>query len=952
MSVTHCKRTSPSRNTSVPLSTTTTISKPASPTDTSPSPPNSTITQRIPTATLPNIPSVVQHTQAGMRRRQSTGKGFDGAAGSGNGGQGIRDEVPSSQSVPTDTANVARKPESAGGLDEGKDATIAPSRQSTRRADVATSDKGSQRSLKHSHTEVDVDGTSTIRRNSMESQSSSVANKSSEERVSHRVPDRRQSQESDEGTTNASHRDDGKNPDRINVPTLNNATNGIGQCLSTSSVHESTNGEYKSGTDDPYQNTPAPENTKSPKSSGYGGTGNQQQPARQPTVLDQLAMKSETQPSHPSSSYSEYRNYDYTKKYPMDELGKEVSENARVWKVYLDEAEETDREMLSGFRDTLDALLVFAALFSAVVTSFVISAVESLQPDYNQITAMLLVEQNLLLRAAGNPTAIGNVKTVSVNLDSADASTADLWINGLFFSSLSLSLATALLSVLVKQWLQAYSSSLPTGNARERAKICQFRYAGLTDWKVPQIIGTLPIVLHASLGLFMAGFSLYVSELQPSLCWIVVSVTAISFLMYLGSIVIPVVITIQCPYRIPLLFVPLNFIIFFPLQIGKYLWIRYCWGQWWLEWPSLPSNSIQAAEATFLKPDDIDEEWQKWDISLPHDPYTRHHSILADCIKWLQSLQSNDSMQDIVGQALHGIMKEHIIRGDDGKLQYFRPALKCYIDKLDLKLILSWILSTPRIDNEEYKSKLCTSLCTEWKEAQKEFNGFPQMDLDNILHSAACNGNLQCVKVMISVGADVNAKGWSGGFALQAAAANGHLEIVRYLVEKGADVNAKGGRYGFALQAAAAEGHLEIVRYLVEKGADVNAKGGENGFALQAAAGGHLEIVRYLVEKGADVNAKGGYYGFALEAAAAKGHLEIVRYLVEKGADVNATKEGYFGFALQAAAAWGHLEIVRYLVEKGADVNARGGRWGSALDAAYNRSGSQIAEYLVSKGAT
>ncbi|KAF5338298.1 hypothetical protein D9758_015768 [Tetrapyrgos nigripes] len=46
----------------------------------------------------------------------------------------------------------------------------------------------------------------------------------------------------------------------------------------------------------------------------------------------------------------------------LDELGKEASENARVWKVYLDEAETFDDEMLKGFRDTLDALLVFILL--------------------------------------------------------------------------------------------------------------------------------------------------------------------------------------------------------------------------------------------------------------------------------------------------------------------------------------------------------------------------------------------------------------------------------------------------------------------------------------------------------------------------------------------------------------------------------------------------------------
>ncbi|KAF5333036.1 hypothetical protein D9758_017220 [Tetrapyrgos nigripes] len=59
------------------------------------------------------------------------------------------------------------------------------------------------------------------------------------------------------------------------------------------------------------------------------------------------------------SPYTGTRDYDYTKKYPQDEFGEEARENARVWKVYLDEAEAFDDEMLKGFRDTLDALLVF-----------------------------------------------------------------------------------------------------------------------------------------------------------------------------------------------------------------------------------------------------------------------------------------------------------------------------------------------------------------------------------------------------------------------------------------------------------------------------------------------------------------------------------------------------------------------------------------------------------------
>ncbi|KAJ3817463.1 hypothetical protein F5880DRAFT_1443864, partial [Lentinula raphanica] len=75
--------------------------------------------------------------------------------------------------------------------------------------------------------------------------------------------------------------------------------------------------------------------------------------------------------------------------------------NARVWKVYLDEAESRDDELLKGLKDTIDALLIFAALFSAVVTSFIISTIPSLQlANYTQITAILLVEQVSLLIAA------------------------------------------------------------------------------------------------------------------------------------------------------------------------------------------------------------------------------------------------------------------------------------------------------------------------------------------------------------------------------------------------------------------------------------------------------------------------------------------------------------------------------------------------------------------------
>ncbi|KAL1751612.1 hypothetical protein FB107DRAFT_185945, partial [Schizophyllum commune] len=66
--------------------------------------------------------------------------------------------------------------------------------------------------------------------------------------------------------------------------------------------------------------------------------------------------------------------------------------NARFWRVYLDEAHIYDAEMIEGWRDTLDVLLVFAGLFSAVVMTLVVQSSTALKPDYAQISASLMIE--------------------------------------------------------------------------------------------------------------------------------------------------------------------------------------------------------------------------------------------------------------------------------------------------------------------------------------------------------------------------------------------------------------------------------------------------------------------------------------------------------------------------------------------------------------------------------
>ncbi|KAK0225550.1 hypothetical protein IW262DRAFT_1356615 [Armillaria fumosa] len=131
--------------------------------------------------------------------------------------------------------------------------------------------------------------------------------------------------------------------------------------------------------------------------------------------------------------------------------------------------------MAEGWRDGLDVLLVFAGLFSAVVTTFVAQTSQGLQINYDQVTASLLIELINVQRSASNGSLIIDVPHSDLTFC---PSVSDSWVNGLWFTSLSLSLTTALFAVLTKQWIRQYMS-VPSGILQGRCRVRQFRYMGL-----------------------------------------------------------------------------------------------------------------------------------------------------------------------------------------------------------------------------------------------------------------------------------------------------------------------------------------------------------------------------------------------------------------------------------------------------------------------------------------
>ncbi|KAJ3886135.1 hypothetical protein GG344DRAFT_91030 [Lentinula edodes] len=210
--------------------------------------------------------------------------------------------------------------------------------------------------------------------------------------------------------------------------------------------------------------------------------------------------KEQPQCAHPVTD-----KYDYLSKYPADEQYHELDENARVWRRYLNEAATFDNEVVEELGDSLDISLIFAGLFSAVLTTFVAQTSQSLSQDYTQLSALYLAELTLLARASTNSTALANVPVTNASFS---VTNVDLWVNALWFTSLTVALVVALTAVLAKQWLRQYLSMI-SGSPKKRALIRQFRYEGLQQYHVQGIIRVLPVLLHLSLLLFLIGLVLY-----------------------------------------------------------------------------------------------------------------------------------------------------------------------------------------------------------------------------------------------------------------------------------------------------------------------------------------------------------------------------------------------------------------------------------------------------------
>ena len=258
---------------------------------------------------------------------------------------------------------------------------------------------------------------------------------------------------------------------------------------------------------------------------------------------------------------------------------------------------------------------------------------------------------------------------------------------------------------------------------------------------------------------------------------------------------------------------------------------------------------------------------------------------------------------------------------------------------------------------------------------------------------AAREGCVECARLLVDAGAEINLADPEKISRLLMAVINGQWDTAQYLITKGANPN-QWDLWGRAPLYAAVDLNtiprggrpdwpsldettpLQVVEMLLAAGANPNAQlklsppfrniGNDRGLdgmlttgatpLLRAAKALDAPAIAALLAKGADIslaNSRGitpimaaaglgsvdaDTRGFYLSDDTQQRSIESLKLLIKAGGDINS-KDSRGLTPLHEAARWGWNDVVQFLVANGADLNAKDNRGNTPIDSALGKAG-------------
>ncbi|KAF9002365.1 armadillo-type protein [Cyathus striatus] len=191
--------------------------------------------------------------------------------------------------------------------------------------------------------------------------------------------------------------------------------------------------------------------------------------------------------------------------------------NAKIWGLYLKDADEAANERVESWKTRLDSLLIFTGLFAGVVSSFVTT-----------------------INSSGDSQQSGTPPSPSAG---------DLWIKGLWATSLLVTLFSAVMGVLAKAWIVKF---IPVITRREATDAVHRRNLDrmAKRWRLEQVIKVIPLLIQIAAFLFGAGFVVQSFADNRRIGVLTVVLAGVGLVVYLVATVLPLL--FSSPFDTPL----------------------------------------------------------------------------------------------------------------------------------------------------------------------------------------------------------------------------------------------------------------------------------------------------------------------------------------------------------------------------------------------------------------
>ncbi len=235
----------------------------------------------------------------------------------------------------------------------------------------------------------------------------------------------------------------------------------------------------------------------------------------------------------------------------------------------------------------------------------------------------------------------------------------------------------------------------------------------------------------------------------------------------------------------------------------------------------------------------------------------------------------------------------------------------------------------------------------------------PSVQAPPELAKAVVNGDVAEVESVLDAKPElINSKfAPDGDTLLHWAVQSGNKEVVELLVTKGADLNAKSKLNKCSplceivgISRLQTESHREIAKYLISNGASTRDC---RGFLSGALMLGWYDLAKLAIDEGANVKEKDRTGNTPLHLANNKeDNREFTELLIAMGADINAkNREGVTPLHNAVRTRGGRVNVVELLLANGAEVNVKTKKGETPLDWANKLGHKDTADLLRKHGA-